>query len=172
MSQELRAWALPARAASLVVAVAMMVPLAVACDRDVEGGEALLQELESSDYRNAWGRAPGWGRRLRGDSPHGTWVDVYINDVMSEAIADNVPLDAWPLESQVVVEGWATEDATEREFLVVMSKPTSLDTWYWAQWGADEALIYGGEDIAHCVRCHEAGEDEVRAFTLPPISMR
>ncbi len=157
---------------NLVLGVILVAPWISACDRDEDGGAALLQEIESADYRNAWARAPGWGRRLRGTSPHGTWVDVYINDAMADAIADNVPLDAWPVESQVIVEGWATEDATEREFLVVMSKPTALDTWYWAEWGKEEALIYAGEDISHCLRCHDGGEDQVRAFGLPPISMR
>ena len=156
--------------AALLVGAAMVPVLAGGCARDVEAGEALLLELESSDFRNAYTRPPGWARRLRGRSPHGAWVDIYINDAMTDAIDDNIPLDRWPVGSRVVLEGWLTEDALSREFLVVMSKPTATDYWYWAEWDAEDGLIYAGEAVAQCVECHNAGEDEVRAFPLPPIA--
>jgi len=155
--------------ASLIVTGALGAAVG-GCDRDVAGGEALFKDLASADYRNSYARPPGWARRLRGESPHGTWVDVYINTVMAEAIDDNVPLDAWPVGSRVVLEGWITEDAESREFLVVMSKPTATDFWYWAEWDSEDALVYAGDAVDNCVKCHEAGEDEARAFVLPPIS--
>ncbi|HFE45865.1 MAG TPA: hypothetical protein ENJ18_10315 [Nannocystis exedens] len=157
------------RGSALFVGIAVA-PLMGACDRDVDAGAELLQDLESADYRNSYTRAPGWGRRLQGESPHGGWVDIYINDVMVDAIADNVPLATWPVGSRVVIEGWANEGSEVREFLAVMSKPVATDTWYWAEWGADDVLVYSGEDIVHCMKCHDAGEDDVRAFDLPPIS--
>ena len=159
------------RGCALFIGVAAATLLTGACDRDVDAGAALLQELESADYRNSYKRPPGWGRRLRGDSPHGSWVDIYINDVMVDAIADNVPLDTWPVGSRVVIEGWANEGSEIREFLLVMSKPVATDTWYWAEWGVGDVLVYAGEAVVHCTNCHDIGEDRVRAFDLPPIAM-
>jgi hypothetical protein len=156
-------------APALLVAAAFAGPFACA-DRDVEAGDALLKELGSDDFRNSYSRPPGWDRRLRGDSPHGFWIDVYINDVMVDAIDANVPIDAWPIGSRVVVEGWSTEDDPERDFLVVMDRPTSTDSWFWAEWGEEDALIYAGDEVSHCVVCHDDGEDKVRAFLLPPLT--
>ncbi|MEZ4382519.1 MAG: cytochrome P460 family protein [Nannocystaceae bacterium] len=158
----------PRHAASALLLLAALAGPGACADRDTDAGDALLKELGSADFRNSYSRAPGWERRLLGDSPHGFWIDVYINDVMVDAIAANVPIDAWPIGSRVVIEGWTTEDAEERDFLLVMDRQTATDAWFWAEWGEEDALVYAGDEVRHCVACHEEGEDSVRSILLPP----
>ncbi len=155
---------LPCRAAAL----ALVVALAPACTDDA-GAEALFDQLQSDDFRNAYGRAPGWEepRAPRAGGPHGSFVDIYINQVMVDAIQDAIPLTAWPEGSIVVKEGWATADAVDAEFLVAMKR--GRDGWFWAEWRGDGSLVVAGDDAPACVKCHDTGEDQVRAFPLPPL---
>lgn len=145
--------------------------LAAACDRDSAAADEILDQIERDDFRNSYDRAPRWDRRLRTEaSPHGYWIDIYVNETMSDAIAAGVPIDAWPQDSLVVAEAWTTEDDEGREFLLVMAKSDpATNAWSWYEWRGEDDLIYAAPEVSQCVRCHEAGEDLVRSFELPPI---
>ncbi|MEZ4454906.1 MAG: cytochrome P460 family protein [Nannocystaceae bacterium] len=146
--------------------------LVTGCQRDRGAGEAFLNRLDSEDYRSAYRRAPGWetARQPTRDSPHGNYLDIYLNSVMEAAIEDGVPLEHWPEGSVIVVDAWSTPGAPNPEFLLVMEKQGRGEGWYWLEWrGADHDLVFAEESVAQCVRCHESGEDQVRSFGLPPL---
>lgn len=146
--------------------------LLLGCNVDRGDAEAFLDRLESEDYRSAYRRAPGWetSRQPTRDSPHGFYLDIYINSPMSAAIDDGRPIAHWPEGSIVVVDAWSTPSSPAPEFLLVMEKPDDGEAWIWRAWkGAGDELLYAGDDVPQCVGCHERGEDQVRALGLPPL---
>ena len=151
--------------------LALIVMGALCCGAcsDEAAGKALWDRLKAEDFRNAYRRPPGWTtpRSPRAGGPHGGFVDVYVNSVMAAAIDAGVPIDAWPEGSVAVKEGWATADAAKPEFLLAMERGD--DGWFWAEWQGDGTLVVAGDDVAQCVACHDAGEDQVRAIDLPPL---
>ncbi|MEZ4381888.1 MAG: hypothetical protein R3A79_11085 [Nannocystaceae bacterium] len=128
------------------------------------GGATLLDEVD--DYR-AWARAPGeYLTPLAPSSgPHGAFVDIYVNDVVAQALlAEPGTLAAWPVGSIIVKDGWEDEGETLR-FIALMEK--TADGWYWEEYIDDfQAPAYKGAPEV-CTGCHAAGSDSVRAFALP-----
>lgn len=143
-----------------------------ACHQDQEDADAFLDRLDSEDYRSAYRHAPGWetSRQPTRASPHGFYLDIYVNGVMSAAIDDGRPLEHWPEGSIVVADAWSTPSSPRPEFLLVMEKRADGAGWTWLEWKGDgDELVFAGDDVPQCVRCHDAGEDQVRAFGLPPL---
>ncbi|NUP11578.1 MAG: hypothetical protein HOW73_36495 [Polyangiaceae bacterium] len=127
---------------------------------DPNGAEALLAEARDDDYR-AWLRAPGYEERRPSSAPHSDNVEIFVNDVVEDALADD-GLSEWPVGALIVKDGY-TDDGT-LELTSLMQKRE--DGWYWAEYDADGNALYSGSpDI--CVDCHDSGSDFVRAFTLP-----
>lgn len=146
--------------------------LVVACQRDRGEGDAFLDRLDSEDYRSAYRRAPGWetARQPTRASPHGNYLDIYLNSVMEAAIEDGVPLEHWPKDSVIVVDAWSTASSPQPEFVLVMEKREEGEGWFWLEWkGADQELVFADDAVVQCARCHDAGEDQVRSFGLPPL---
>jgi hypothetical protein len=160
--------------ASLRLATAALLALAVlplgACTDGsggsaTAGGATLLDEV--AGYRD-WARAPGdFAMPLAPSSgPHGSFVDIYINDVVEQALlAEPGTLEAWPVGSIIVKDGWEDAEGTLR-FVALMEKTD--DGWYWEEYADDnlESPLYAGSPGV-CVNCHGAGNDSVRAFALP-----
>jgi hypothetical protein len=136
-----------------------------ACGR-AEAGD-IRDEIEEDDYRNTYARAPGWesGRLPSDGGPHGAFVDIYVNDVMQEAIEANEPIDRWPEGSIIVKDGWSAQEGGDYEFLSFMERRS--DGWFWAEYNDRGRLVSAGLDDSTCTGCHESGDDSVRAFALP-----
>ena len=45
------------------------------------------------------------------------------------------------------------------------------DGWFWGEYRGNGRLVSAGLDDSTCTGCHASGEDEVRAFGLPPYPM-
>ena len=146
---------------------------AVACNAG-ESGE-LRDEIEGDDYRNTYARAPGGeeGRLPAQGGPHGGFIDLYINEVMVDAIADaeasGEALTAWPEGSIIVKDGWSAMEGGDFEYLSFMERRS--DGWFWGEYRGNGRLVSAGLDDSTCTGCHASGEDEVRAFGLPPYPM-
>lgn len=132
-----------------------------ACGDDQAPGEAdvLLAEIRADNYRS-WARAPGYDKRRSSDAPHSDEVDIYVNDVVSGALAGGQPLTAWPEGSLIVKDGW---DGSDLELVAVMEK--RADGWFWAEYFDGKSKYSGKPDL--CIDCHASGADMVRAFRLP-----
>jgi hypothetical protein len=144
--------------------LAALASVGIACgdDQDPEGAVDLLERLRAADYQG-WQRAPGYPDRRVSSAPHGDQVEIFVNDVVAQALAGGQELDAWPLGSIIAKDGY-DDDGT----LVLIAAMEKLeDGWYWAEWDADtDESIYSGKPST-CIDCHASGADEVRAFDLP-----
>ena len=128
-------------------------------DQDPEGAAELWDRIHEEDYRS-WSRAPGYDGRTPSDAPHGNEVEIYVDEVLANAL-EGEPLTAWPDGSLIVKDGW---DGSELELVAVMEKRGS--NWYWAEYDAEGTASYSGEPDV-CIDCHRSGDDHVRAFRFP-----
>ncbi len=149
-----------------------MLALLTACNAG-EAGD-LRDEIEDDDYRQTYARAPGWedGRQPAAGGPHGGFIDLYINEVMSEAIdeatASGETPTQWPEGSIIVKDGWSAMSGGDYEYLSFMERRS--DGWFWGEYRNGRRLISAGLNDNTCTGCHASGEDEVRAFGLPPYA--
>jgi hypothetical protein len=129
-------------------------------NQDPEGAKQLWQQIHALQYRT-WQRAPGYEGRRDTGAPHGHQVEIYVNDVVAEALSAGEPLRLWPQGSLIVKDGW---DGSELELVAVMDK--RADGWFWAEYDGEGDADYSGRPEA-CTECHDGGDDYVRAFPLP-----
>lgn len=150
------------------LALAALALAAPAC-ADEDGADALFQRLQDDDYRANYRRAPGWEnpRQPKDGGPHGNFVDIYVNDVLGQAIDAGAEISAWPEGALIVKDAWDTMESTTPKYIAVMER--TADGWFWVEWeGEGDKLVVAREDAIQCVNCHSSGEDHVRAFGLPP----
>lgn len=143
-----------------------MSALASGC-ADRNEADAIRDQLEDDDYRNTYARAPGWSmpRQPAEGGPHGAFIDIYVNDVVEDAIASGEALDAWPEGSLIVKDGWSAQEGGDYEFLAFMERRES--GWFWGEYRGNGRIVASGLDDRRCANCHAAGQDSVRAFDLP-----
>jgi hypothetical protein len=150
-----------ARLALLSTSIAAM---ALSCrdNQDATGARSLLNEVREAEYRS-WERAPGYEQRRASRAPHSDAVDIYVNSVVSEMLADRETPhgDMWPIGSIIVKDGFAGGGL---ELVAIMAKRE--EGWFWAEYDADGDPFYSGKPDV-CLDCHRSGADFVRAFPLP-----
>lgn len=131
-----------------------------------EPGGEFLEELRELDYRS-FARAPGWATPRLPDQggPHGAFLDMYVNDVVDDAVLAGEPLDAWPEGSLIVKDAWNDEAGEDLQFTAAMEKREGV--WFWAEYRDDDSVIVEGLDEPRCTGCHDVGDDGVLAFDLP-----
>ena len=154
------------RMVMMVLGLGMLVLGGVGCgdnNQAPEEAQALWDRIQAEDYQN-FARAPGYETTRPSAAPHGANVDIYVNEVVQNVLAAGEPIDAWPLGSLIVKDGFNTDG--ELEIVAVMDKRES--GWFYAEWiGLDNTdADYSGQP-AVCVNCHASGADEVRAFGFP-----
>jgi len=125
-------------------------------DQDPKGARELLDRVRAEDYP-AWTRAPGYETRRSSRAPHSESVDIYINEVVVTALEADPPVEAWPVGSIIVKEGW---DGGDRELIALMEKRE--DGWFWAEFFGSDSKYSGKPEL--CIDCHRSGDDFVRAF--------
>lgn len=108
-----------------------------------------------------WERAPGYETRRSSNAPHGGSVDIYVNDVVADALANETGLTEWPLGSIIVKDGF---DDGDLDLIAIMEKRE--DGWFWAEYDNDGDSLYSGKPDL-CIDCHRRGTDHVRAFSFP-----
>lgn len=130
-------------------------------DQDPEGAAALLTQVQAADYRS-WARAPGYETREPSRAAHGDSVDVFINDVVVDALANGVSGNAWPEGSIIVKDGYDGGDL----FLIAIMEKRADGEWFWAEYNdGGDSLFSGTPQI--CLGCHRIGDDWVRSFYFP-----
>ena len=119
----------------------------------------LLAAVQDADYQS-WARAPGYAERTPSNAPHSDQVEIFVNDVVVEALAEGG--SEWPVGSIIAKDGY-TDDG-ELALTALMEKRD--DGWFWAEYDADGEALYSGAPSI-CTDCHEPGADYVRAFGFP-----
>ena len=145
-----------------------LLPILVLCACNASEADDLRDQLRDDDYRNTYARAPGWedGRLPAEGGPHGGFIDIYINDVMEDAIASGEALERWPEGSIIVKDGWSGAEGGKFEYLSFMERRDG--GWFWGEYTGRGRLVSAGKNDNTCVGCHSSGDDQVRAFGLPP----
>jgi hypothetical protein len=126
---------------------------------DPDGARALYAKVKAEDF-HGWDRPPGYELRTKSNGPHGGQVDIYVNEVLSAAIA-GPPITSWPKASIIVKEGF---DGDKLSVTAMMEKRS--DGWYWAELDASGAPMASGHPSV-CTDCHGSGADLVRSFGFP-----
>jgi hypothetical protein len=142
--------------------VVALLPLAFAAcfNTDKAGAEALWDDVHDADY-TSWERAPGYPERTPSTASHGNMVDIYLNDVMAEALAAGEALTEWPEGSIIVKDGFEGESP---HLVAIMEKRE--DGWFWAEYKPSGKPKFSGSPKL-CTDCHGVGADFVRAFGFP-----
>ena len=148
------------RACFCLTGIASALLCACGDNQDEMGARNLLAEIRAQGYRG-WERAPGHPARAASNAPHGDQVDIYVNQVVSDALAAGEPLGTWPLDSIIAKDGW---DGSELVRIAVMQKRS--DGWFWAEYDGDGDPSYSGHPET-CTDCHQSGSDYVLSFQLP-----
>ncbi len=140
----------------------LAVLLLAACgdDQDPDGAAQLWGRIHAENYRG-WARPPGFEQRRPSSAAHGNAVDIYVNEIVSEALRSPSPLTAWPTGSLIVKDGF---DDGDLDLVAAMEK--RADGWFWAEWDDEGDASYSGRPSL-CIDCHASGSDSVRAFPLP-----
>ena len=159
--------------AVVVAATLASVVATASCDDDngeLEASRELLERVLGMDYRT-WQRPEGWETLRESGAPHGKYTEIFVNDVIVEALASDAPLEAWPVGAIIVKDGWKNEEASDRAILAIMEKRDA--GWYWEEYSgaieSDSLPAFAGQapDPRLCTDCHAGGSDFVHAFTLP-----
>ena len=159
--------AMSVRAAMIVLAATMA---GAACDQEAPPelpDNDLLLAVQKAKY-DEWARAPGRDERKATLAPHSWAVDIFVNDVVEEALAnkDGLGLLKWPEGSTIVLEGYADLETTELAQVAIMQKHHGV--WRWEQYQAEDLerpRFKGRPDV--CLGCHNTGQDFTRSFSLP-----
>lgn len=129
-------------------------------DQDPAGARAFWDRIQAEDYRS-WARAPGYPERHPSRAAHGDEVEVFVNEVVVDALA-TPGIDEWPVGSVIVKDGY---DGGDLCFVAGMEK-VGPDEWFWVEYGSDGDTLFSGAP-AICTGCHAVGDDWVRTFVLP-----
>jgi hypothetical protein len=150
MTRHLRSW---------VYGVALLV-CAGCRNQDEDGAIALWESFQDADY-HSWARAPGFPGLTPSTASHGDAVEIFVNDVIAEALTAGEPLTRWPDGALIVKDGFR-----DGEPHIVAAMEKRGDEWFWAEYEPDGEVLFSGSPGV-CTRCHDAGDDYVRAFGLP-----
>lgn len=129
---------------------------------DEQEARELLVELRDMGYRQ-WARAPGLDTRADAVGPHGAFADVFIDSTVEAALGEK-DLEAWPLGSILVCDGWSSEQGARLETIGIARKDQG--GWWWALFDASDRVLAAGE-VEACISCHAAGDDFVMSVALP-----
>jgi hypothetical protein len=142
------------RKSALLLSVVLM-----ACrNQDEAGADALWEEVQEADY-TMWDRAPGYEMRRESGAPHGNMVDIYVNDVIAEALTSGEKLTAWPEGSLIVKDGF--EDDSPHLVAIMEMR---AEGWFFAEYEPDGKVLFSGSPRT-CTKCH--GGAGILAFPLP-----
>ena len=119
----------------------------------------LRTEVDASNCRTAYARAPGWASRLPSDRVHAPSADIYINSVVKDAFCNNATLSAWPDGSLLIKDGY---DGESLKIVAAMRKTAGV--WAFSEWDGAGDFVASGST---CSGCHSAGADSVLAFKFP-----
>lgn len=119
--------------------------------------------MRDEHYATDWMRAPGYDERRETNAPHADLVEIFVNDVVADALGRGDSLEEWPVGSIIAKDGY--DDDGTHALVALMEKRD--DGWFWAEYDAEsgESSYSGKPGI--CIDCHASGSDSVRAFSLP-----
>jgi hypothetical protein len=154
-----------ARVKRVFVLVFVAAVAACAQNDDPAGAKDLYTRVSAGAGFRAWQRAPNFPFRKPSFTDHSDAVEVFVNPIVSKALAGPDPVMTWPVGSIIVKESYA--DNTKNAVAIIEKKTGG--TWFWAEYDADGKAIYSGHPDV-CINCHKNREgysDWVYSFEFP-----
>lgn len=136
--------------------------------------DQLIAELSARIAdRDTWPQPDAWSGRgwVSAGSPHGTWVEIHIDEAAADLLGD----DTLPWGTVLTKEHFDAENGPPSGVLNAMWKLRGLDPdgnhWFWVQW-RDGEVHAAGDSLDACSSCHSSGADHVRSAVDDPGTPR
>ena len=128
-----------------------------------DGKEVYEYITESSSYEN-WDQWPGYNGMYEGQSPHGAFLKLYVNDAAKKAITQGKK--TLPANAIVVKENYNKKKklvAITPMYKVKDYNPEAGD-WFWAKYSARGDIQAEGK-VGSCIDCHSDMKDKDYLFS-------
>lgn len=128
-------------------------------------GEAVWEYItETNSYKN-WDNWPGFEGMYEGQSPHGAFLKLYVNDAAKAALNGN--FESMPANAIIVKENYNKQKklaAVTPMYKVEDYNPKAGD-WFWAKYGADGKIMAEGK-VGSCIDCHAKMKEKDYLFSI------
>ena len=133
-----------------VAFVSVLMVSACGAENDDPGGAGALWSKLTSENYTSWQRAPGYPTRMSSHTAHADSVEIFVNPVVTTALASSTPITEWPVGSVIAKRGYK---GTSLHLVAAMEK--RADGWFWAEYDkSGDPLFSGKPDV--CIDCHSA----------------
>ncbi|MFO7911933.1 MAG: cytochrome P460 family protein [Desulfotignum sp.] len=140
---------------ALIAAAATMV-LAKAHMPDPEAAPFWTYISETDPYTQ-WDMWPGKEGVYEGQSPHGAYLKLYINDTALNALKENKPMP----DGAIIVKENYGKDKEQLMAVTPMYRKKGYNPdagdWFWAKYGPQGKVMTAGK-VKGCIDCHRAQE--------------
>ena len=130
--------------------------------------EALWAYITETNPYTEWSFFPGHEGMYPGQSPHGAFLKLYVNERALEAI--NAGETEMPDGAILVKENYADDQKTLAAVTPMYKKtgynPEAGD-WFWAKYQADGKVASAGK-VEGCINCHRTAQGNDWLFTKAP----
>ncbi|MBN2618657.1 MAG: cytochrome P460 family protein [Spirochaetales bacterium] len=126
---------------------------------DIINGDKLWSRINSEDNFKDWSSWPDYEGIRPGQSPHGRFHKIYINDVLAKALP--ITKNIAPMGSIIIKENY---DSNKKVLeYTVMAKiegynPSQGD-WFWGYYQPDGGVKMEGKP-AMCIDCHASSSSD------------
>jgi len=112
-----------------------------------------------------WDNWPGLDGMYEGQSPHGAYLKLYINEITNIALLQDD--EEMPLNAILVKENY-----DKNKNLVAITPMYKVDAynpeagnWFWAKYSKDGKIMAEGK-VQSCIACHTKVKDDDYVFTI------
>ena len=114
---------------------------------------ALWNYITQQNPYTQWHYFPGKEGLYPGQSPHGAYLKVYVNDLAYEAAKKGEPMP----DGAIIVKENYGKDKTTLMAITPMYKVEGYNPeggdWFWGKYGPDGKVMAAGK-VDGCIRCH------------------
>ncbi|MFO8128463.1 MAG: cytochrome P460 family protein [Bacteroidales bacterium] len=129
--------------------------------------EAFLNHIMEANPYTEWDFWPGYEGMYEGQSPHGDYLKLYVNEIATLALVDEK--DKMPLSSIIIKENYNKNKevvAITAMYKVDGYNPEAGD-WWWVKYGKDNETVASGK-VQSCIDCHNEAEKNDFLFSISP----
>ena len=131
---------------------------------DADGKELWEYMMKKNSYTE-WDHWPGMEKMYEGQSPHGAYLKLYVNDVAKKAIKNGKK--EMPANAIIVKENYNKEKklvALTPMYKVKAYNPDAGD-WFWAKYATDGKIMAEGK-VDGCINCHSKVKQDDYLFSF------
>ncbi len=129
-----------------------------------EAGPFWTYITEKNPYEQ-WEYMPGYEGMHPGQSPHGAYLKLYVNEIALKAARAG---EAMPDGAILVKENYAKNQKDLMAITPMYKKQgynPEAEDWFWAKYGPDGSVDTAGK-VDGCIQCHNAAPEDM-IFSQP-----